>query len=65
VGSIGIQQLPGYAEADVRLGWNPHPGWSFSLTGKNLLHSQHAEFNAPPGRRYIARSMYAQVTWRF
>ncbi len=65
VGSIGIQQLPGYAEADVRLGWNPVPAWSFSLTGKNLLHDRHAEFNAPNGRRFIGRSCLAQATWSF
>ena len=65
VGPIDIQHLPGYAEADLRLGWNPRPDWTFSLEGKNLLHNRHAEFNAPAGRRDIERSFYAQVLWRF
>ncbi|HVS52192.1 MAG TPA: TonB-dependent receptor [Opitutaceae bacterium] len=65
VSQIGYQQVPAYAEADLRLGWHPRAGWEFSLDGQNLLHAHHAEFNAPAGRREIQRGVYAKSTWRF
>lgn len=65
VSEIAAQNVPGYAEADMRLGWTPAPTWELALIGRNLLHDRHAEFNAPPGRREIPRSVYGQATWRF
>ncbi len=65
VGPIANQNLPGYSEADVRLGWRPAPVWELSLNGQNLLHSHHAEFNRPGARREIQRGVFAKATWSF
>lgn len=65
VGPIGNQSVPGYTEADLRLGWHPSAAWEFSLLGQNLLHSQHAEFNAPGNRRELQRTVYGKASWRF
>jgi iron complex outermembrane receptor protein len=65
IGPIANDQVPGYAEADLHLGWHPSPAWAFSLVGQNLLHEHHAEFNAQFGRREISRSVYLQGTWSF
>lgn len=64
VAPIGSQDLPGYTELDLRLGWQPAPEWELSLLGSNLLHDHHAEFNSLPGRREVSRSVYLQATWR-
>jgi len=65
VGPINTQQLPGYTELDLRVGWHPTPAWEFSLVGQNLLHDHHPEFNSPLSRREIQRSLYGKATWRF
>ena len=65
VAQISSQSLPGYAEADLRLGWRPTPAWEISLLGQNLLHSQHPEFNTPGTRRELQRTLYGKVSWRF
>jgi iron complex outermembrane receptor protein len=65
VSAIGNQTLPGYTEADVHVGWTPSVAWEFALTGQNLLHATHAEFNAPAGRREIQRAVFAKGSWRF
>ncbi|MES1195160.1 MAG: TonB-dependent receptor, partial [Opitutus sp.] len=38
IAPIRMFAVPGYAEADLRLGWHPRPAWEFSLLGQNLLH---------------------------
>ena len=65
VGPIANQQLPGYTELDLRVGWHPAAAWEFSLVGLNLLHDHHPEFNSPLSRREIQRSLYGKATWRF
>ena len=65
VAPINTQALPGYTEADVRLGWRPTPAWELSLLGQNLLHSRHAEFNTPGARRELQRALYGKGSWRF
>ena len=65
VARIGSQSLPGYTEADLRLGWRPTPAWEISLLGQNLLHSQHPEFNTPGTRRELQRTIYGKISWRF
>lgn len=65
ISTIASQSLPGYGEADLRLGWTPSATWEFSLIGKNLLHDRHPEFNAPGSRRSIERSFYTKASWRF
>ena len=65
VGPINNQAVPGYAESDLRLGWHPSQAWELSVLGRNLLHSHHAEFNAPGTRRELQRGIYGKASWRF
>jgi iron complex outermembrane receptor protein len=65
VGAIANQQLPGYAELDLRVAWQPKRSLEFSVTGQNLLHDKHAEFGSLPGRQESSRSVYGKVVWRF
>jgi iron complex outermembrane receptor protein len=65
VGPITNEQVPGYTELDLRLGWRPAPAWELSIDGQNLLHNHHAEFNSPGSRREIERSVYTRASWRF
>ncbi|MEN3330272.1 MAG: iron complex outerrane recepter protein [Acidobacteriota bacterium] len=65
VSAIANQRLPGYAEMDLRVAWQPKRSLEFSVTGQNLLHNRHAEFGSLPGRQEIERSVYGKVVWRF
>jgi iron complex outermembrane receptor protein len=66
VAPINNQDVSGYTELDLRLGWRPAAAaWEISLTGQNLLHDQHAEFGAALSRREIERSVYAKIVWSF
>ncbi len=65
VSPIPSQRVPGYTEADLRIGWTPSAAWELSVLGQNLLHKQHAEFNALGGRREIQRGVYGRAAWRF
>ncbi len=65
VAPINLQSVPGYAEADLRLGWQPTPAWELSLLGQNLLHSHHPEFNIPGARRELQRAIFGKASWRF
>jgi iron complex outermembrane recepter protein len=57
--------LPGYAELDVRLGWDGWRRTELSLVGQNLLHAHHAEFGEPMSRGEIQRGVYAKLAWGF
>lgn len=65
VARIGNQGVPDYVELDLRLGWQPAATWDVALVGTNLLHSKHAEFNSPPGRREIQRGVFLKTSCRF
>lgn len=65
VSQIVNQQLPGYAELDTRLAWQPKPSLEFSIVGQNLLHNRHAEFGSPLSRQEIYRSVYGKMLWTF
>lgn len=65
VSEIVNQRLPGYAELDLRLAWQPKRSLEFSIAGQNLLHDRHAEFGSPENRQEIARSVYGKVIWHF
>jgi iron complex outermembrane receptor protein len=64
VGVLPQPRVPGYAEADARLGWSARPGLTFSLVGRDLLHAQHPEFWSQP-QREIQRRGELQLEWRF
>jgi iron complex outermembrane recepter protein len=65
VSEITNQRLPGYADLDLRLAWQPKRPVEFSITGQNLLHDRHAEFGSPATRHLIGRGVYGKVVWRF
>jgi iron complex outermembrane receptor protein len=46
VGDISVNgvEIDSYTELDLRLGWRPRTGMEISLTGHNLLDSQHTEY---------------------
>jgi iron complex outermembrane receptor protein len=57
-------RIPGYVEADARIGWLARPGLSVGVAAHDLLHDQHAEFFSVP-QRFIQRRAELQVEWRF
>jgi iron complex outermembrane receptor protein len=59
-------RVPGYVEADVRIGWRATEALELSVTGANLLHSRHTEFiNPSVTAQEIPRSVTAGARWRF
>lgn len=65
IAEIANQQLPAYAELNVRLTWQPTAALDLSIVGQNLLHERHAEFGTPTARREIERGVYGMAQWRF
>ncbi|WP_353572018.1 TonB-dependent receptor [Candidatus Albibeggiatoa sp. nov. BB20] len=70
VDDLPSQNTPNYTRLDMRLGWQPHPDWHFSLGVRNLFDSQHKEFGtgfdgniAIPSD--VRRSAYIQVQWQY
>jgi len=57
--------VPRYWELDARLGWIAKETMEFSIVGANLLHPQHGEFGASPGREEVQRNVYGRVALRF
>ena len=62
---IANQNVPAYAELDMRLAWMPMHNLEISVVGQNLLHDRHAEFGALASRQEIERSVYGKVSWSF
>jgi iron complex outermembrane receptor protein len=46
IAALRFTNVPGYTEADARLGWRYSDSLEFALSGRNLLHARHQEF--PP-----------------
>jgi len=65
VGGIADEQVPAYAELDLRLAWQPTARLEMSIVGQNLLHPEHVEFGTLPSRNEIPRSVYGRVEWQF
>ena len=61
-------QIESYFELDARLGWRINKHLEASITGRNMLHDQHAEF-APTQvftqTTQIPRSVCGEITWQF
>jgi iron complex outermembrane receptor protein len=59
--------VPGYTEADARIGWRVTDQVELALEGMNLLHDRHLEANDPStlAPRQIGRSVYVSLTWGF
>ena len=58
-------EVPGYTELNTSLGWAINNRWRVSLTGNNLLHSQHMEFLEDGESTEVPRTIFAQATMRF
>jgi iron complex outermembrane receptor protein len=65
VSDIENQQVPGYSELDVRVGWRPTPELDLSVVGQNLLHDRHPEFGTSTTRKEIERGVYGKMAWRY
>jgi iron complex outermembrane receptor protein len=61
VSRLVSQHVPAYHSLDVRFGWHASDSLELLVTGQNLLHPHHPEFNAVPVE--IRRSAYAGVAW--
>jgi len=66
VDDLPSPRIPGYVEADVRLGWRVTNALELAVVGSNLLHARHTEFVNPslPAEE-IPRSISASARWRF
>jgi len=64
VGSLRLQGVPAYTAVDARWGWRVARDAELSLTLRNLLDREHAEFGAPPGRSEFGRSFFLKLLWR-
>jgi len=65
IDDIANQQVPAYAELNVKLTWQPVPSVDLALVGQNLLHRRHAEFGAAATRKAVERGVYGTVEWRY
>jgi iron complex outermembrane receptor protein len=60
-----VGNVPSYMELDARVAWRFSEELDLSVTGHNLLHSQHAEYGFPgPARTEVQRSVFGKLTWR-
>jgi iron complex outermembrane receptor protein len=64
VDDLPAQGIPDYVALDANVVWRAGEHLELALTGRNLADPRHAEFG-PGEPNYIARSWYAQVTWRY
>ncbi len=65
VSSLPQPEVPSYTVVDLRLGWKANKNLEFSLAGRNLFGSPHAEFFNAPTRSALKSSIYVKVTARF
>jgi iron complex outermembrane receptor protein len=61
IGALPSPAIPGYTEADARLGWQVGESLELSLAGRNLLHRRHREF----GVSEVPRSGVLSARWEF
>ncbi len=63
VDELPNQNVDSYTALDVGIDWTPHKNLSFSLVGRNITDSSHAEFSAPGVE--AERSIHGRLTYRF
>ncbi|MDP3856929.1 MAG: TonB-dependent receptor [Stagnimonas sp.] len=63
VDALARQQVPSYAELDLRAGWWLRPELELALVGQNLLQRSHAEFGLPSARLEVERAVLAELRW--
>jgi len=62
VGALPNPSVPDYLVLDLRLAWQPRPGWEIAVVGQNLLDDKHPEYSEG---RQVEQSIYGKVTWKF
>lgn len=65
VDSLPKPYMPGYVEADLRLGWHPGDEVELFVAGSNLLHKFRAQSGEVTRRQLIARTISAGTRVRF
>ncbi len=60
-----LTTVPSYQAADIRIAWRPQRDLELSLTGADLLHRGHVEFDEHGFPAVIPRAAYAQLRWSF
>ncbi|MCV6637407.1 TonB-dependent receptor [Candidatus Albibeggiatoa sp. nov. NOAA] len=70
VDDLPNQKTPDYTRVDLRLGWQPHPDWHFSLGVRNAFDRQHKEFDTGINGNIaipsdVRRATYLQVRWQY
>ena len=62
-----VELVPAYVDADVRVGWHVTDTLDLSLSGYNLLHHRHLEFNDPSTYppRDIERTFFVNLSKSF
>ena len=62
-----LKLVPGYLEADVRVGWHIFPSTEIDFSGLNLLHERHLEANDPSSfaPQYVPRSFVISLRQSF
>jgi len=64
VSALAQPYVPAYDALDARLAWEPVPGWTLSLVGRNLAGADHAEFGPPEARSVFARTWLLALEMR-
>jgi len=65
VASLPNPHVPAYVDINARLGWNVSRFLDVSISGSNLLHRYHREFNDPTRAVEVPRSVFVATRWRF
>jgi iron complex outermembrane receptor protein len=66
VDALESPRVPGYVEADVRVGWHVTETLELSVTGQNLLHARHTEFiNGSLPAQAVPRSATVELRWSY
>lgn len=65
VGKLPNPAVPDYAELNMRLGWKVTEQLELSLSGFNLIHAHHQEFNEAGTTTQIPRSFLVDARLRF
>ena len=66
VAKLSRSTIPAYTELDARLAWKATRTVELSVTGDNLLHALHTEFDSSSGPPLqLRRTVYAAARWSF